>query len=69
MQSTAGGWAFVDSHPSKSARIVESALDSGLILVGKANLSVRQTKAYSFGRADDRSNLVIGSKDAMSMVL
>lgn len=43
VHSTAGGWALVDLHPSKSARIVESALNSGHILVGKANLSVRET--------------------------
>ncbi|KAK0514624.1 hypothetical protein JMJ35_003241 [Cladonia borealis] len=39
VQSTAGGWAFVDSHPFKTANVVELAVKAGLILVGKANLS------------------------------
>ena len=44
MQSTAGGWAFDDSHPSKTAKVVELAVNAGLIIVGKANLSVGQAR-------------------------
>ena len=40
LQSTAGGWAFEDSHPTKSAKVVDLLVDAGLIIMGKANLSV-----------------------------
>lgn len=40
MQSTNGGWAFQDSHPRKTAEVIRLAVEAGLILVGKANLTV-----------------------------
>jgi amidase len=40
LESTNGGWAFVDSHPRETGKIVEMAINAGLILMGKANLSV-----------------------------
>ena len=41
LESTNGGWAFVGSQPRETARVVRMAVDAGLILMGKANLSVR----------------------------
>jgi hypothetical protein len=46
LQSTNGGWAFVDSHPRETGTIIKMAVDAGLILMGKANLSVC-LKCYS----------------------
>ncbi|KAF2655536.1 amidase family protein [Lophiostoma macrostomum CBS 122681] len=40
VQSTNGGWAFVDSHPRETANVIAKAVKAGLILVGKANLTV-----------------------------
>ena len=40
LESTNGGWAFVGSQPRETARVVRMAVDAGLILMGKANLSV-----------------------------
>ncbi|KAI4649794.1 uncharacterized protein J4E79_009639 [Alternaria viburni] len=39
LESTNGGWAFVGSQPRETARVVRMAVDAGLILMGKANLS------------------------------
>lgn len=41
LESTNGGWAFVGSRPRETATVVKMAVDAGLILMGKANLSVR----------------------------
>jgi hypothetical protein len=40
LESTNGGWAFVDSRPRETGTIIKMAVDAGLILMGKANLSV-----------------------------
>jgi len=40
LESTNGGWAFVGSRPRETARVVRMAVDAGMILMGKANLSV-----------------------------
>ena len=62
MQSTAGDLAFDDSRPSKTARVVEMAVNAGLILVGKANLLVVRPRHLNF-QLILPSNLATGSED------
>ncbi|RHZ70336.1 hypothetical protein CDV55_108201 [Aspergillus turcosus] len=40
MKTSAGSWALVDSRPRRNAPVVDKLIDAGLIILGKANLSV-----------------------------
>ena len=46
LESTNGGWAFVGSQPRETARVVRMAVGAGLILMGKANLSVHTSSTF-----------------------
>ncbi|OAQ62037.1 amidase family protein [Pochonia chlamydosporia 170] len=39
LQTTNGGWAFEDCRPPHTAKVITQAIDAGMILMGKANLS------------------------------
>jgi amidase len=41
LPTTAGSWAFVGAKPKKNAALVENLIQAGLIILGKANLTVR----------------------------
>lgn len=40
MPTTVGSWAFVGAKPKKSAALVDKLINVGLIILGKANLTV-----------------------------
>jgi amidase len=40
MATTVGSWAFVGAKPKKNAALVDKLIDAGLIILGKANLTV-----------------------------
>jgi amidase len=40
MPTTGGSWGFVAERVKKSASVVENLVEAGMILLGKANLSV-----------------------------
>jgi amidase len=40
MPTTAGSWAFIEARPKKNAALAENLIQAGLIILGKANLTV-----------------------------
>lgn len=40
MSTTAGSWAFVGAKSTKNSTIVQLLIDAGLIIIGKANMTV-----------------------------
>ena len=40
LDTTVGSWAFVGAKPKKNAELVENLVQAGLIILGKANLTV-----------------------------
>jgi amidase len=40
LDTTVGSWAFVGAKPKKSAKLVEKLLQAGVIILGKANMTV-----------------------------
>lgn len=40
MPTTAGSWAFADAKAKQASAIVQNLIDSGLIILGKANMTV-----------------------------
>jgi amidase len=40
MGTTAGTWPLVGAKPKRNAAIVQKFVDAGLIIIGKANLTV-----------------------------
>jgi amidase len=41
MGTTAGSFAFRNTNPYQNAEVVDKLIESGAIIIGKANLSVR----------------------------
>jgi amidase len=43
MDTTGGAYAFVGARPKKNGAIVQKLVDAGLIILGKANMTVSLT--------------------------
>ena len=53
MDTTAGAYAFVGAVARKNSEVAQQLLDSGLIILGKANLTVRTLTMFSFSTQID----------------